>query len=76
MQTAKAFKSGNSQAVRIPKNYHINEEDLFIQKIGNSIILTPKKDIWENFKNSIDNFSDDLFEGGREQPEMQERESF
>ncbi len=74
METVKVFMSGNSQAVRIPKSYNIREDELIIQKIGDTIILSPKKNIWEEFENSIDNFSDDLFENGREQPENQERE--
>ncbi len=75
MQTAKVFQSGNSQAVRIPENYQINEIELFINQVGSSIILTPKQDLWENFEYSINNFSNDLFEDGRRQPEMQEREN-
>ncbi len=75
MQTVKVFKSGNSQAVRIPKNYQIDELELYINQVGSSIILTPKHDLWKNFEHSINNFSDDLFEDGREQPKMQERES-
>ncbi len=75
MKTAKVFKSGNSQAVRIPKSYNISEDELIIQKVGNTIILTPKDDVWESFDNSIKNFSDDLFEDSREQPKMLERES-
>ncbi|MDC7219917.1 MAG: type II toxin-antitoxin system VapB family antitoxin [Spirochaetales bacterium] len=76
METVKVFKSGNSQAVRLPKEYSTDESELFIKKIGNSIILTSKRDIWNSFRNSIDNFSDDLFSEGREQQEMQERENF
>ncbi len=71
MQTVKVFKSGNSQAVRIPKNCSVSDEELYIQKIGNTIILTPINDIWKNFEN----FSDDLFEDGRQQPERQKREN-
>ncbi len=65
MQTEKVFKSGNSQVVRIPKNFNVSDEELYIQKIGNTIILTPIKDIWKDFEHSIENFSDDLFEDGR-----------
>jgi len=75
MKTVKVFRSGNSQAVRIPKEYAIDDSELFIHKVGNSIILTSKDDIWTSFKNSINEFSDDLFKEGREQPEIQERES-
>ncbi len=65
MQIAKVFQNGDSQVVIIPKEYEISDTELIIQKIDNTIVLTPKKDIWKNFENSIDNFSDDLFEEGR-----------
>ena len=75
MQTVKVFRSGNSQAVRIPKEFAIEDSELFIHKVGNTIILTSKNDVWESFRNGINQFSDDLFAEGREQPEIQERES-
>ena len=75
MQTVKVFRSGNSQAIRIPKEYAISDSELFIHKVGSSIILTSKDDLWSSFRNSINMFSDDLFSEGREQPEMQDRES-
>jgi antitoxin VapB len=74
MQTVKVFQSGNSQAIRIPKEYAVAGTELLIHKVGSSIILTSKDDLWASFRNSIDNFSDDLFCEGREQPAMQERE--
>ena len=75
MQTVKVFRSGNSQAISIPKEYTIDDSELYIHKVGNSIILTAKDDIWSSFRNSVDNFSEDLFSEGREQPELQEREN-
>jgi antitoxin VapB len=74
MQTVNVFKSGNSQAVRIPKEFYVNESELFIRKLGDSIILTSKHDAINRFRNSLDKFSDDLFCEGREQPDQQERE--
>ena len=75
MQTVKVFRSGNSQAIRIPKEYAITDTELYIHKVGNSIILTSKDDIWSSFRNSVNNFSEDLFSEGREQPKLQEREN-
>ncbi len=49
MQTVKVFQSGNSQAVRIPKNYQIKDIELFINQVGSSIIFTQKKRFMENF---------------------------
>ena len=73
MKTVKIFKSGNSQAVRIPKEYQINREEMIINRIGNTIILFPKDDPWELFKKSLEEFSGDLFSHGRKQPAMQKR---
>lgn len=53
MVCTKVFTSGNSQAVRIPKEFHIDFSELFIKKIGSSIILTPKESKWENLKRSL-----------------------
>ena len=76
MKTVKVFKSGNSQAVRIPREYQVVENELVINKIGNTIILFPQNDPWELFKKSLEDFSDDFFAGGRKQPAMQKRSSF
>ncbi len=76
MVYAKVFTSGNSQAVRIPKEFHIDFSELCIKKIGSSIILTPKESTWENLERSLSEFSDDFMTEGRSQPAMQEREVF
>ena len=76
MKTVKVFKSGNSQAVRIPREYQVNGKEFFINKIGSTIILFPMEDPWKLFKNSLDEFSDDFFADGRKQPAMQKRRSF
>jgi antitoxin VapB len=70
---AKVFKSGNSQAIRIPKGFYTTGDDLAIQKVGNALILTPSNDPWGLFKQSLGEFSDDFFKDGRKQPDMQER---
>ena len=73
MYTTKIFKSGNSQAVRIPKEYKIEGNELFINKIGNSIIICPKNDPWKTLMESLSDFSNDYFRGGRNQPKTQKR---
>jgi antitoxin VapB len=75
MLTSKVFTSGNSQAIRLPKEYQVKDKELFIQKIGRTIILFPKKDPWESFEKSLSEFSDDFMSNGREQPEMQKRDN-
>ena len=74
MQKVKVFTSGNSQAVRIPKEFSVDESELFIQRVGNSLILTPTHDPLNSLKDSLEKFSKDIFSEGREQPEMEKRE--
>jgi len=74
MLSSKVFISGNSQAIRLPKEYQVEEKELYIQKIGSTIILFPKTNPWDTFEKSLNEFSEDFMIDGRNQPEMQERE--
>ena len=76
MQTAKLFVNGRSQAVRLPKEFNFSGKDVFIQKVGESVILFPKDKVWETFLNGLNGFTDDFMAGGREQPPMQERDEY
>jgi len=74
MLSSKVFNSGNSQAIRLPKEYQVDEKELFIQKVGSAIILYPKKNPWQAFEKSLTEFTDDFLKNGREQPQLQVRE--
>ncbi len=76
MHTAKVFRSGNSQAVRIPKEYAIEESELYIQRVGNSLVLSSMNVPWTSLRDSLTKFSDDVFSDGRKQPENQDRDIF
>lgn len=76
MTCTKVFTSGNSQAVRIPKEYHIDYSEILIKKIGTTIILYPKSRPWENLKKSLSEFTDDFMSEGRKQPELEIRDEF
>jgi antitoxin VapB len=52
MDIAKVFKTGRSQAIRIPKKYRFKSNTVTIYKQGDSIILTPQQSItWDEFFN-------------------------
>ncbi|MBN1225573.1 MAG: AbrB/MazE/SpoVT family DNA-binding domain-containing protein [Deltaproteobacteria bacterium] len=74
MLSTKVFTSGNSQAIRLPKEYQVGQKELFVQKVGTTIILFPKENPWEAFERSLTEFSDDFMAEGRNQPVAQERE--
>lgn len=74
MKTTKLFKNGNSQAVRLPKEFRFKNNEVFIKKVGRAVILTPVKNAWDSLFKSLDKFSED-FMVSREQPETQMREA-
>ncbi|HRP68904.1 MAG TPA: type II toxin-antitoxin system VapB family antitoxin [Turneriella sp.] len=76
MNTAKLFKNGESQAVRLPKEYRFKGKEVYITKHSNIVMLIPKsKDGWDLMKSAVSKFSNDIFEGGRQQPKDQDRAS-
>jgi antitoxin VapB len=75
MTTAKLFKNGQSQAVRLPKEFSIEGDEVYIKRVGRTIILIPKDNPWESLINSLDKFSDD-FMAEREQPAVEDRKIF
>lgn len=74
METAKIFENGRSQAVRLPKKYRFESDEVYIQKIGDKVLLTPKDKAWDTFMQGVNGFSDDFFEDGRMITEPDERE--
>ena len=75
MMTAKLFENGRSQAVRLPKECRLSGEEVIVNKIGELVTLMPEGNRWEGFVRSLNLFSDDFMDSGREQPELQERDS-
>ncbi|HLB43025.1 MAG TPA: type II toxin-antitoxin system VapB family antitoxin [Gammaproteobacteria bacterium] len=73
MRIAKLFKNGQSQAVRLPKEFRFEGEEVFIKKVGKVTILLPIKNPWAPLLDSINKFSDDFMDT-REQPTQQKRE--
>jgi len=74
MQTAKIFKNGNSQAVRLPKEFRVEGDEVVIKKMGDTILLMPKRYEYAALKSMLDRFEPG-FRIVRSQPvEDQERD--
>lgn len=73
MRTAKLFRNGQSQAVRLPKEFRFEGEFVYIKKSGNAIILLPAAGAWDSLFQSLNQFSPD-FLARRDQPSGQDRE--
>ena len=76
MDTARLFRNGRSQAVRLPKKFRFEGDKVYVKRVGNAVVLLPYSGSWEGLFGSLDAFSDDFMED-REQPVREEqRESF
>ena len=60
-QKAKIFNNGNSQAVRLPKEFRFEGKEVIIRKVENGVLLMPQnKNIWESWFDNLDEFSEDF----------------
>lgn len=73
MNTAKIFKNGQSQAVRLPKEYRFEGSEVYIKKIDDVVLLIPKDSTWKVLESSVEYFSQDYL-SERKQPGIQERD--
>ena len=72
MQTAKLFKNGRSQAVRLPREFRFAGNEVYIKKTAHGVLLT-ERDPWELFAEGVREISAD-FMAEREQLEIQQRD--
>ncbi len=75
MMMEKVFENGRSQAVRLPKEYRFSDKEVAINKIGDVVLLMPKENKWAGFLSSLNLFSEDFMNDGREQSVEQERDA-
>ncbi len=72
----KVFQSGNSQAVRLPKEMRFDTSEVEIFKRGNEVVLREKtRSLSDAFK-LLTQMPDDFMAEGRQDDKPQERESF
>jgi antitoxin VapB len=74
MKIAKLFKNGKSQAVRLPKEFRFEGDEVYIKRMGALIILLPINNPWRPLLDSLHQFSDD-FMNTRKKPKQQIREN-
>jgi len=62
MKTAKIFANGQSQAVRLPKEYRFTENEVGITRVGEVVLLYPKGKEDALFLSSLGEFTDDFYD--------------
>lgn len=60
MKKAKLFRNGQSQAVRLPKEFRFEGHEVYIQRTGNAVVLLPIDAPWQTLFDSLVYFTDDF----------------
>ncbi len=75
--TAKLFRNGRSQAVRLPREFRFEGDTVRIRKVRQGVLLEPIISDTGKWFEKLDRFNSEPFmPEGREQPIAPERESF
>ena len=72
-RTAKVFMTNRSQAVRLPKEYQFETDEVFIRKVGEDVILSPRPRDWRTYLASAP-VASEAFMANVENLPVQERE--
>lgn len=73
MQKAKLFWSGRSQAVRLPKEFRFEGDEVQIRRNGHSVVLEPIAKDWAWLEELVEKADGRFLEEGIEEPAPQER---
>ena len=60
MKAAKLFMNGQSQAVRLPKEFRFEGREVFVQRVGEAVVLLPKTEAWGPLLSGLGAFSADM----------------
>ena len=74
MRTAKLFKNGNSQAVRLPKEFRFDGDEVCIKRVGSAVVLYEKNSGCQILHESIGKVTDDFMDQGRDQGVVDKRQ--
>ena len=76
-QLAKVFQNGRSQAIRIPKEFRVDTTEVYIEKVGETLVIRPKiENKWDSFFLMLDDFDTSDFFLDRVQPPLDNKELF
>ena len=73
METAKILSNGKSQIIQLPEKFRFIVDEVVVQQLGEAVILVPKEVLWQTFIDGLNGFTDDIFDGGREQGTQEKR---
>ena len=72
MTVAKIVKTGASQSIRLPKEFLVEADQVFLKKTKTGFLVLPG-DPWALFEEGVRELSDSFMESGRDQSKTQPR---
>ena len=60
MEVAKIFSDGEDQLVALPKNFRFNSKEVFVNRVGDAVILVPKERSATGILVALDMFTEDF----------------
>ncbi|MBU4316621.1 MAG: AbrB/MazE/SpoVT family DNA-binding domain-containing protein [Proteobacteria bacterium] len=76
METAKLFINGRSQAVRLPKTYRFEGNEVYIKKVAGGVLLISKShSIWDLWERNLMKYEEPFMIERNQPGEQQEREN-
>ena len=75
MKRAKIFQNGQSQAVRLPREFRLEGNEVFVKHFGNAVVLIPVQNSWDSLIGSLELFSSDFMQDRNQPNEEQLRET-
>ena len=73
MAVAKVFRTGRSQAIRLPKEFRVEADTVHLKRTAEGFLVITK-DPWDVFFEGVEQLSDKFLESERVQPELESRD--
>jgi antitoxin VapB len=73
MAVAKVFRTGRSQAIRLPKEFRVEADAVRLKRTGEGFLVITK-DPWEVFFEGVEQLSEEYLGSARVQPELESRD--
>jgi antitoxin VapB len=73
MAVAKVFRTGRSQAIRLPKEFRVEASEVRLKRTAEGFLVITK-DPWDVFFEGVEQLSDQFMSGKRVQPSLESRD--
>ncbi len=73
MAVARVFRTGRSQAIRLPREFRVDGDTVYLKRTGEGFLVITREP-WEIFFEGIEQLSDSFLSSERVQPELESRD--